>query len=279
MIHNHAFSDHTTQMTDSHCHLGSHKFSPDEIPTLISNAKDHGINRMITLATGEDDLDRNLQLAIKHPEVHACLGIHPCDVHETRDNFESLLTSNLDHPKVAAIGETGLDYFHPAPHGWTEETYHERQRDFLRRHFQLAVKHKLNVVIHTRDKSGSASFDDALAIYREFHKDVRAVFHCFPSTLDQAEKIFALGGLISFTGIVTFKNAQVVAETATNCPSGSFMLETDSPYLSPVPHRGKRCEPAFTRFTGEKIAELRNIPLEELEKETEETTCCFFRIS
>lgn len=266
-------------MTDSHCHLGSHKFSPAEIPVLISNAKDHGIDRMITLATNENDLDRNLNLAIKHAEVHACLGIHPCDAHTTRDDFESLLSPKLDHPKVAAIGETGLDYFHPAPEGWTEDSYHERQRDFLRRHFRLAARHGLNIVIHTRDKTGTASFDDALAIYREFHEEVRAVFHCFPSTLNQAEKVFSLGGLISFTGIVTFKNAQIVAATATECPIGRFMLETDSPYLSPVPHRGKRCEPAFTKFTAEKIAELRNISLQDLEQETEKAVSCFFRIS
>ncbi|MGC6426846.1 MAG: TatD family hydrolase [Akkermansiaceae bacterium] len=266
-------------MTDSHCHLGSDQFSPHEIPALIARALDHGVKRMITLATGEENLERNLNLAMRHPEIHACLGIHPCDVHETRDDFESLLLPHLDHSKVAAVGETGLDYFHPAPEGWTEEDYHARQRDFLYRHFQLAAKQGLNIVIHTRDKSGAASFNDALEIYREFHQDVRAVFHCFPSTLDQAQKVFALGGLISFTGIVTFKNAQVVAETATGCPAGSFMLETDSPYLSPVPHRGKRCQPAFTRFTGEKIAALRNLSLAELEKETEETVSCFFRLS
>ena len=266
-------------MIDSHCHLGSHKFSPDEIPQIIANAKDHGITRMITLATSEDDILTNLQLARTYPEVHACLGIHPCDVHETRDDFESLLSPHLDDPKVAALGETGLDYFHPAPEGWTDENYHARQRDFLRRHFQLAGKHGLNVVIHTRDKTGSASFDDALEIYREFHESVRAVFHCFPGPFEQAEKVILLGGLISFTGIVTFKNARQVMETAQACLSGSFMVETDSPYLSPVPHRGKRCEPAFTKFTGERIAELRNQTIEEVSRETDDACCCFFRVT
>lgn len=266
-------------MTDSHCHLGSYKFTPKEIPDIIANAKEHGIHRMITLATGEDDLERNLKLAQTHPEIHACLGIHPCDVHETIDGFESILKPLLDDPKVAAIGETGLDYFHPAPKGWTEGAYHEHQRDFLRRHFQLAREHDLNLVMHTRDQTGNASFDDALEIYREFHEDVRAVFHCFPSEMSLAQKVIDLGGLISFTGIVTFKNAQIVADTAKQCPSGSFMVETDSPYLSPVPHRGKRCEPAFTKHTAEKIAQLRGITMEELEQETEKTTCCFFRIS
>jgi len=145
-------------MTDSHCHLGSHKFSPDEIPEIISRAKENGITRMITLATCEEDLPVNLKLAQDHPEVHTCLGIHPCDVHNTRDDFETLITPHLIDPKVAAIGETGLDYFHSAPEGWSEENYHARQRDFLRRHFQLAKEHGLNIVIHTRDKKGTATF-------------------------------------------------------------------------------------------------------------------------
>ncbi|MGJ8698290.1 MAG: TatD family hydrolase [Verrucomicrobiaceae bacterium] len=265
-------------ITDSHCHLGSHKFSPEEIPQIIANARDLGVTRMITLATCEEDLERNLRLANTHPGVHACIGIHPCDVHEAPDDFESLLTPHFSNPNVAALGETGLDYFHPAPDGWTDEDYHARQRDFLRRHFQLGKDHGLNLVIHTRDRSGSASFDDALAIYREFHQDVRAVFHCFPGPLEQAQQVFALEGLISFTGIVTFKNAAQVADTASHCPSGSFMLETDAPYLSPVPHRGQRCEPGFTRFTAECIANLRKITLEDLAAETENTVCCFFRI-
>ena len=265
-------------MTDSHCHLGSYKFDPKEIPTIIANAKELGITRMITLATGEDDLEKNLKIAQNHPEIYTCLGIHPCDVHETRDDFETLLTPLLNEPKVAAVGETGLDYFHPAPEGWTEDSYHSRQRDFLRRHFQLARKHNLNLVMHTRDQSGTASFDDALAIYQEFHQDVRAVFHCFPSEMAQAQKVINLGGLISFTGIVTFKNAPIVQDTATTCPAGSFMIETDSPYLSPVPHRGKRCEPRFTKYTAEKIAKLRKMTFEELEKETENTVCSFFNI-
>ncbi len=265
-------------MTDSHCHLGSHRFTKEEIPDLIARAHERGVTRLITLATGEDDLIENLEIAQHSPSVHACLGIHPCDVHECRDDFESLLTPHLSDPKVAAIGETGLDYFHPAPEGWTDEDYHARQRDFLRRHFLLAREYGLNIVLHTRDRSGTGSFDDCLKIYDEFKDEVQAVFHCFPGPYSLAKRVFELGGLISFTGITTFKNAPLVVETATQSPPGSFMLETDSPYLAPVPHRGKRCEPAYTRETAEKIAELRDISLEQLRTETEATVCSFFRI-
>lgn len=265
-------------ITDSHCHLGSHKFSPEEIPALIARAKEANVHRLITLATDESDLALNLKIAHEHPEVSACIGIHPCDVHDTRDDFESFLSPHLDDPKVAAIGETGLDYFHPAPEGWTDESYRARQRDFLRRHFELARSADLNVVIHTRDKKGTASFDDALAIYREFADDVRAVFHCFPGPPELAEKVFAAGGIISFTGIATFKNAQAVVDTVQAAAPGSFMVETDSPYLAPTPHRGKRCEPAFTRLTAEALAVQRGESFEHLARMTEELVQDFFRL-
>jgi TatD DNase family protein len=264
--------------TDSHCHLGSHKFSPDEIPDIIARAKEAGTHRMITLATDESDLAVNLSIAHNHPEVSACIGIHPCDVHETRDDFESFLIPHLADPKVAAIGETGLDYFHPAPEGWTDESYHARQRDFLHRHFELARSAGLNIVLHTRDKKGTASFDDALAIYREFSDEVRAVFHCFPGPPELAERVFAAGGIISFTGIATFKNAQAVVDTAKAAPAGSFMVETDSPYLAPTPHRGKRCEPAFTRLTAEALATHRGESFEQISIMTEEVVQGFFRL-
>ena len=265
-------------LTDSHCHLGSHRFLPEELPDLVARAREAGVHRLITLATNESDQATNLQIARDHAPVSTCLGIHPCDVHETRDDFEGLLAPHLDDPKVAAIGETGLDYFHPAPEGWSEDDYRARQRDFLKRHFELARNHGLNVVIHTRDKSGSASFDDALAIYREFADKVRAVFHCFPGPPELADKVLAAGGLVSFTGIATFKNAQAVVATVKSLPASSFMVETDAPYLAPTPHRGQRCEPAFTRLTAEALANHRGESLEELASHTEETVQRFFRL-
>lgn len=269
----------SAMITDSHCHLGSTRFSPDEIPEIIARAKEAGVHRLVTLATDEEDQLTNLQLAREHAEISVCLGIHPCDVHTTRDDFEALLTPHLADPVVVAIGETGLDYFHPAPDGWTTDDYHQRQRDFLRRHFELARENGLNVVIHTRDKSGTASFDDALAIYRDFADEVQAVFHCFPGPPALAQQVFALGGLISFTGIATFKNAAAVVQTAQSAPADRFMVETDAPYLAPTPHRGKRCEPAFTRLTAEALAAHRDESYEDLAAATEKTAEGFFRFS
>ena len=264
-------------LTDTHCHLGSERFSPDEIPELIAKATDMGVTRLVTLATDEGDQQRNLKLAQDHPEVYACLGIHPCDVHETRDDFESLVEPFLADKKVCAVGETGLDYFHPAPDGWEEDAYHERQKDFLRRHFAMAKKAGLNIVIHTRDRKGHQSFEDCLAIYAEFYQEVRAVFHCFPGPPELAQRVIDLGGLVSFTGIVTFKNAEPVVKTALVVPPESFMIETDAPFLAPIPVRGQRCEPSFTRHTAQKIADLRGIALEDLATKTNQNAEAFFR--
>lgn len=263
-------------ITDSHCHLASARYDPAEIPDLLERASHAGVHRIVTLATCLDDISRNLELA-RDPRVHACIGIHPCDVtHAPGDAVGQLATHTAD-PRVCAIGETGLDYYHPAPDGWTDEAYHQRQRDFLRQHFELAAAAKLNVVIHTRDRKDHASFEDALAIYQEFAPTVRAVFHCFAGPWQNAGRVIALGGLVSFGGTSTFKSANAIRATLTSCPAGSFLLETDAPYLAPEPHRGARNEPAFTAATASRIAEIRNETPEELSDHTEMACGAFFR--
>jgi TatD DNase family protein len=264
-------------LTDSHCHLASHRFEPAEIPGLLERARAAGVSRLVTLATGLENVQANLDLA-ENPAVHACVGIHPCDVHHAPNDAVARLSAFTGDPRVCAIGETGLDYYHPAPEGWDEQSFRDRQRDFLRRHFQLAAAARLNVVIHTRDQTGHASFEDALAIYQDFHPSVRAVFHCFIGPWENARRVLDLGGLVSFGGVATFKTAHQVRETAGQCPAGSFMVETDAPYLAPEPHRGKRNEPAFVRETAERLAELRGESLEALALHTDKTVRAFFRL-
>lgn len=262
-------------LTDSHCHLASHRFSPQEVPGLLERARLAGVTRLVTLATCLDDLAANLSIA-ENPAVHACIGIHPCDVHQAPDDATDQLAAFTDDPRVCAIGETGLDYYHPAPEGWTEESFRERQRTFLRQHFELAAAAGLNLVIHTRDREACASFDDALAIYDAYHTSVRAVFHCFIGPWENARRVLDLGGLVSFGGVLTFKNASLVRETALTCPAGTFMVETDAPYLAPEPHRGQRNEPAFARHTAERLATLRGETLDVLAAHTERTAQEFF---
>jgi TatD DNase family protein len=263
-------------LTDSHCHLASHRFQPEEIPDLLERARAAGVSRLVTLATSLGDLQANLTFA-ENPFIHACIGIHPCDVHHAPDDAVARLSAFTGDARVCAIGETGLDYYHPAPEGWDEKTFRERQLGFLRQHFELASAARLNVVIHTRDQTGHASFEDALAIYRDFHTSVRAVFHCFIGPWENARRVLDLGGLVSFGGVATFKTAHQVREAAGQCPAGSFMVETDAPYLAPEPHRGKRNEPALVRHTAEFLAALRQETCEELASHTSATASVFFR--
>ena len=263
-------------LTDTHCHLASHRFAADELPALLERAHAAGVTRMVTLATSLEDLQANLALA-QRPDIHACIGIHPCDVHRAPDDAIAQLAAFVSDPRVCAIGETGLDYFHAAPDGWDEAALRERQRRFLRQHFELAASAKLNLVIHTRDRSGDASFEDALAIYADFHHAVRAIFHCFIGPWANAKRVLAQGGLVAFGGVSTFKNARDIRDTISHCPAGAMLMETDSPYLAPEPHRGQRNEPALMRHTAERIAALRDESLAALAAHTNLAANDFFR--
>ncbi len=263
-------------LIDSHCHLASHKFDPSELDALLGRASDAGVRAMISLATCLEDIEANLTIADTYPNVGVCLGIHPCDVHNAPDDAIEVIALNVDDPRVVGIGETGLDYYHPAPEGWEEEAFRQRQREFLAQHFELARRCGLGIVIHTRDRQGCASFDDALKIYHDFRDDVRALFHCYIGNAENARRIIELGGLVSFGGVTTFKSARDVLEVARNLPAGTFLVETDAPYLAPVPHRGKRNEPAWVRHTAEHIALERGETLEEFATHTREATLRFF---
>lgn len=266
-----------TSLTDSHCHLASHRFAAEEIGELVAEAAAAGVSRMVSLATNLEDLQANLDLAAAHPAVHVAAGIHPCDVHQAPADAIECLEPLCKDPRVVAIGESGLDYFHPAPDGWDQETFRQRQVESLEAHFELAARHSLNIVLHTRDRSGDASFRDALAVYARFADKVRAVFHCFPYPWPAARRVLDLGGLVSFTGIVTFPNAADALDCARRCPAGSFMVETDAPYLAPVPMRGKRNQPGFVRHIADHLAETRNEPPGELAAHTSATADSFFR--
>lgn len=264
-------------LTDSHCHLASYRYSPEEIPELLERAQAAGVSRMMTLATSLADVAAHLNLA-ENPAIHACIGIHPCDVHHAPDDACAKLNVIANDARVCAIGETGLDFYHPAPDGWDEKRFRDRQRGLLREHFELATARKLNIVIHTRDREGDASFEEALAIYGDYSTSVRAVFHCFIGPWENAKRVFELGGLVSFGGVATFKSAHQVRETLLHCPPGSFMLETDAPYLAPEPYRGQRNEPSFVRKTADFIAAWRGESLEVLARHTSEAASGFFRL-
>ena len=267
-------------LIDTHCHLASSKFDSDR-DAVIARAVDAGVTRMIAIGCDLEDSRKTLALAQANPAVHATVGIHPCYVTdiESEDWLDQLRQLAAD-PKVAAIGEIGLDYFHPAPDGHSEEAYRALQRDVLQQQLELAAELELNVVIHQRDRDTEnlPCWQDLQEIIAPFEGRLRAVFHCFVHDATEAGKVLDQNHLISFTGVATYKSAKEVQATATAVDAGQFMLETDAPYLTPVPHRGKRCEPANTADTARHIAELRNQALSSLAQETTNTAEQFFRL-
>jgi len=263
-------------LTDSHCHLVSRQFEADT-DSVIANALEAGVTRMVAIGCDLEDSPKCVELAAKHDSVYATVGIHPCYVAEivAHDWLDQLRTL-AQRPKVAAIGEIGLDYFHPAPGGWTEEAYHAKQAEIFTAQLELAAELGLNVVIHQRDKE-ERCWPDILKLIEPFHSKLRAVFHCFTHSWQAAKPLVDQGHLISFTGITTFKSAAEMQQCATEARAGSFMVETDAPYLAPVPHRGKRCEPAHTKNIAEFIAELRGEDITKLAAHTQATAEGFFR--
>ncbi len=265
---------------DTHCHLVHPRYC--DLESLRRESVELGVPHCICQGTHPRDWELQLELARRYPDfISSCLALHPSECTEaTEEDFAHMRELCLAHPQ-AAIGETGLDYFWDAPEGWEEDAYRARQRRFLELHYALAEELGLNICLHTRDKvgAGSACFDDAVAIARDFPR-VRPVFHCFIGSREQAELIFnELDGLISFTGLITFKKTEAVQAVAAWCPAERFMLETDSPYLSPEPHRGQLNIPGRTYFVAEKVAQLRGISVEEVAAVTTANARRFFRLA
>ncbi len=281
-------------LIDTHAHLDFPDFA-DDLDAILGRATEAGVTRVITIGTGLASSQRAIAIAEKYPRVHAVVGIHPGNVAEEPADFLPALRELAAHPKVAAIGETGLDY-HRLPSETLESSpaiaalgadgpddaraavmdgaYRALQADVFRQQLDLAAELGLNVVVHQRD-----AWDDTLAILRPYTGRLRAAFHCFGNHPHQAAELAALGHLVSFTGIITFKNAPIVRDTATAVSDDGYMVETDCPYLAPVPHRGKRCEPAHTRIVAEKIAELRGTDLATIARTTTATAEAFFRLN
>ncbi len=257
---------------DTHTHLGSHKFDSD-LTDILSRARAAGVSRMLVPATDLANARKCLAIAEREPDVRVAVGIHPCDVDTVSgEAWIEELRELARHPKTAAIGEVGLDYFHAPPEGFDLESWKAHQARCLRLQLDLAVELELNVVLHNRE-----SWDDLVEQVKPYHGRLRAVFHCYTGTLEQAQPLLEAGHLLSFTGIVTFKNPGPAGETVRTVPDGSYMLETDAPYLAPVPHRGQRCEPAYVADTARAVAAMRGQTVEETARITTQTALNFFR--
>jgi len=247
-------------IVDSHCHLD---ILPSEqlgsVDEVIKRAQDYGVERMLCVAIDPPRWPQVLELATRYPQVYASIGVHPCSEAEVVVTDEHLLQM-ASHPKVLAIGEVGLDYFHQKP----EEVDLEYQKTRFRQHIKIAKQLNKPLIIHTR-----SSTPEVLQILREEGADqVGGIMHCFVEDLATAQQALELGFYISFSGIVTFKNAVELKSVAQALPLDRILVETDSPYLAPVPYRGKTNQPAYTRYVVEEIAQLRGLPFETVAQAT-----------
>jgi TatD DNase family protein len=251
-------------LVDSHCHLDFPEFAP-ELDDVVARARRAGIARMVTICTRLDQFDRVRAIAERFPEVYCSVGVHP---HEAGDDWgydPAILIELARHPKVVGIGETGLDYFY-------EHSPRDAQQRSFRAHIAAARSTGLPLIVHSRDAE-----QDTIAILAE--ERARGAFpgliHCFSGSRQLAEKSVALGLMISLSGILTFKKAEAVRAAASGVPHDRLLVETDAPYLAPVPHRGKRNEPAYVVHTAAVAAQLTGLTSEAL---AQRTTANFFSL-
>ena len=251
-------------LIDSHCHLDFPELAADRAGVL-ARAKAAGVVGMVTISTRVKRFDEIRAIAEENAEVWCSVGTHPHHADEELDIFTDDLVRLSEHPKCIAIGEAGLDYFY-------DNAPKEAQETGLRRHIAASRITGLPLVIHSR----SADVHMGGILTEEIGQGTFPfVLHCFTGGADLARKALDLGGYISFSGIITFKNAEEIREVAKFVPSDRYLIETDAPYLAPVPHRGGTNEPSFVAHTAAKVAEVRGISLEQLGTETTDN---FFRL-
>ena len=250
-------------LIDSHCHLDFPELAADRAGVL-ARAKANGVARMVTISTRVRRFDEIRAIAEQNPEIWCSVGTHPHHAHEEPEVTTADLVTLAAHPKCVAIGEAGLDYHYPGDY--------PAQATGFRRHIGAARETGLPLVIHAREA------DDDIAAILEEETGQGAfpfVLHCFSSGLELARRGLALGGYVSFSGILTFKNAAIIQQVATEAPADRILVETDAPYLAPVPHRGQSNEPGYVLHTAQKLAELRGVSLDEI---AATTTANFYRL-
>ena len=240
-------------LIDSHCHL-NYKGLVEDQQGALDRARAAGVSMMLNISTRASEWDEVIGLAEREADVMASVGIHPHEADIHPDVETSTLVERAGHARVIGIGETGLDYYY-------DRSDRERQRQSFRSHIAASRETGLPLIVHTRNAE-----DDTYAILaEEMGKGAfPALIHCFTASRDFADKVLALGLYVSVSGIVTFKNAKELQETTKAIPADRLLIETDSPFLAPVPHRGRPCEPAFVADTAKFLADLRGEPLETL---------------
>ena len=262
---------------DTHAHLDHPDFAA-ELDQIVARAGAAGITKINCIGTDFASSRRAIVLAERFDGVSAVVGWHPSHALDAPHDVRPELSELAGHSKVVALGETGLDYYRlpsqkPGGTAAADELYKRKQAAMFLQHLEVAAEMGLNCVIHQRGDC----FADTLRILTPFAGRVRGVFHCFAGDTDTLKQVLALNSLVSFTGIATFKNGQNVRDTIAATPLDRLMLETDCPYLAPVPYRGKRCEPAYVKEISETVAQVKGCSLDELSAATCATAEKFFR--
>ena len=243
--------------TDSHCHL-NYKGLVEDQAGVLARAREAGVSTMLNISTRRSEWDEVIGVAEREEDVWASVGIHPHEADEHPDVGTAMLVERAAHPRVVAIGESGLDFYY-------DHSDRDRQRASFRAHIAAARETGLPIIVHTRE----AEADTHAILEEEMGKGAfTGVIHCFTASADFAQKALELGLYISMSGIVTFRNARDLQETAKTIPAERLLIETDSPFLAPVPHRGRPCEPAFVADTARFLAALREKPVEALAERT-----------
>lgn len=250
---------------DTHAHYDDEAFDADR-EALLASMPENGVGLIVDPGCDLDTSRRAVEIAEQYPHVYAAVGWHPenCAPY-TRESLDTLRAWAKD-PKVVAIGEIGLDYY------WEQNPPREFQQEVFRDQLALAQELGLPVIVHDRDAHA-----DCLAIVKEFPQ-VRGVFHCYSGAVEDAKMLVRLGWSLSFTGVITFKNARKAPEVIAAVPLERMMVETDAPYLTPVPFRGKRNDSGYVHLVAEKIAQLKGLPAEQVERQTWENGVRFFGI-
>jgi TatD DNase family protein len=251
-------------LVDSHCHL-EYKGLIEDQSAVLARARAAGVGAFLNISTRQSEWDQVVGTAAREPDVFASVGIHPHEADAHADLGRAALLEATRHARVIAIGETGLDYYY-------DKSDRDTQKSLFRMHIDVARETQLPLIIHTRDAE-----DDTFAILAEEmgKGPYPALIHCFTASADFAAKVLALGLTISLSGIVTFKNAKELQEVAKIIPDDKLLVETDSPFLAPVPHRGRVCEPAYVADTAAFVAGLRGTDVQQLKTQT---TANFFKL-
>jgi TatD DNase family protein len=256
------------KLIDTHCHLNDERLR-DDLDLILSRAKEAGVAKMLVVCTDLEEVPAILDLIQANEQIYGSVGVHPHEAKKAieKGNLKSHLESFITKNKIVALGETGLDYYY-------EHSPQDLQKQAFQTHIELAELYDLPLIVHTREAES-----DTIELLKQRKGYIRGVIHCFSGTQWLVQESLDLGFYISISGIITFKTAEDLRAVVKSVPLDHLLIETDAPYLAPIPHRGKRNEPAFIVHTAEMVADLKGISLSELAKITTHNAETLFKLN